>query len=72
MIATAFKPSDDGKGLIVRLFGASGKAEQANLVWSTTPKRVTFSDGSEMPLGKVSDTIPVPAWGVVTLRAEME
>jgi len=25
-----------------------------------------------MPLGKVSDTIPVPAWGVVTLRAEME
>lgn len=72
VIATAFKPSDDGKGLIVRLFGASGKAEQAKLVWATTPKRVSLSDGSELLLSPVADVVSVPAWGVVTLRAEME
>ncbi len=47
---TAYKPSDDGKALIVRLFGASGKDEKVKLDW-TAPKPATawLSDNSEQP-----------------------
>ena len=34
VVVTAFKPSDDGKAWIVRLFGASGKAEKVKLAWA--------------------------------------
>src|SRR4029078_4890902 len=40
VMATAFKPSDDGKALILRLFAASGRPEKAKLIWTTPPKRV--------------------------------
>jgi hypothetical protein len=71
VIATAFKPSDDGKALIVRLFGASEKAQTAQLTWATTPKQVWFSDASEQPLKQAAAQVEVPAWGLVTLRAEL-
>jgi alpha-mannosidase len=69
VMATALKPSDDGQAIIVRLFGASGKDEQAQVTWAT-PMRVTLSDGSEQPGKPVTARIKVPAWGLVTLRAE--
>ncbi len=69
---TAFKPSQDGQAFIVRLFGASGKAEQAKLTFSASPKRTLWlSDNSEKPKEKVKGLIAVPAYGIVTLRAEM-
>jgi alpha-mannosidase len=71
VLATACKPSDDGKAVIVRLFGASGKAEQARLAWASTPKQVWFSDASERPLKPAAGEIEVPAGGVVTLRADL-
>lgn len=71
VITVALKPSDDGKALIVRLFGASGKAESAKLVWANAPKQVWLSDTSEQPLKRTTETIAVPAWGVLTLRAEL-
>ena len=68
---TAFKPSDDGKAWIVRLFGASGKAEKVKLAWaSPAPQQVWLSDTSEKPRGKAASSIEVPGWGIVTLRAE--
>jgi alpha-mannosidase len=70
VVVIALKPSDDGKALIVRLFGASGKAEQAKLVWSIRPKQVTLSDTAGQAGQPVADTVDVPAWGVTTLRAE--
>jgi alpha-mannosidase len=72
VLVTALKPSDDGKATIVRLHGASGKDAQAKLSWSSpAPKKVWLSDASEEPLQPVGDVIDVPAWGIVTLRAEM-
>ena len=59
-----------GKARIVRLFGASGKAEQAKLSWATPPKSVTLSNTAEQTGQPVSETVEVPAWGLVTLRAE--
>ena len=71
VMATAFKPADDGKALIVRLFGASGKAQTAKLTWLTAPKQVWLSDASEKPLKQAAAKVEVPAWGLVTLRAEL-
>jgi alpha-mannosidase len=69
---TAYKPSDDEKALIVRLFGASGKDEKVKLDW-TAPKPTTvwLSDNSEQPRTIAGETIEVPAWSIVTLRAEL-
>ena len=71
VLVTALKPSDDGKAWIVRLFGASGAPASARLIWSKpAPRRVWLSDTSEKPLQRAAADIAVPAWGVVTLRAE--
>ncbi len=72
VIVTALRPSRDGKALIVRLFGVSDKAEQAAICWAVpVPKAIWVSDLSERPLEAVADTVDVPAWSVVTLRAEL-
>jgi hypothetical protein len=72
VLVTALKPSDDGKAIIVRLYGASGKDAVAKLAWSQpAPKAVWLSDASELPLKSAPETIEVPAWGIVTLRAEL-
>ncbi len=73
VIVTALKPSDDGRALIVRLFGASGKAHFARLEWAgVQPKAVFLSDTSEQAGKKVGDRIEVPASGLVSLRAELK
>jgi alpha-mannosidase len=71
VIATAFKPADDGRAFIVRLFGASAKTEEARLTWSIEPKAVFVSDASERPLQPVKNQVQVPGWDLVTLRAEL-
>jgi alpha-mannosidase len=71
VLITAFKPSDDGKGLIIRLFGASGKTENVSLSWSQPkPSSLWLSDTSERPLEKAPKSVRVPGWGIVTLRAQ--
>jgi len=71
VMVTGFKPSDDGKAVMVRLFGASGKDCEATLTWAQPgPKNVFLSDTREKPLAKAGASIHVPAWGLVTLRAE--
>jgi hypothetical protein len=70
ILATAFKPADDGQGLILRLFGASGKTQKSELVWSDpAPREVWLSDLSEQPVQKLNGPVEVPGWGIVTLRA---
>ncbi len=72
VIVTALKPSDDGKAWIVRLFGAGGKAAKVELAWrDPQPKRITLSSPSEQPGKAASGKIDVPAWGIVTVRAEL-
>ena len=71
VLVTALKPSDDGKGWIVRLFGASGKAQQVKIAWANpAPRQLWLSGTSEKPLQPVGSNVEVPAWGIVTLRAE--
>jgi len=69
VVVTAFKPSEDGKAWILRLYGASGQDQVARLVWRQ-PVSVTYSDVVELPGQKAPEGIPVPAWSLVTLRAE--
>ena len=72
VLVSALKPSDDGKAIIVRLYGASGKDAVAKLAWSKPePRAVWLSDASERPLASAPEAIEVPAWGIVTLRAEL-
>ena len=68
---TAFKPSEDGQARVIRLFGHSGKHESVRLNWSEpAPRKVWLSDNSERPLKEVTGQVDVPAWSIVTLRAE--
>jgi alpha-mannosidase len=72
VIVATLKPSEDRKAIIVRLFGASGKAEKATLTWGEpAPKGVWLSNLAEDPLEKATGPVDVPAWGLVTLRAEL-
>ncbi|MCC6231026.1 MAG: hypothetical protein IT580_00165 [Verrucomicrobiales bacterium] len=71
VLVTALKPSDDGKAWIVHLLGASGSESEATVTWApSTTRRVSLSDTSERALGKAPERLRVPAWGLVTLRAE--
>ncbi|HWI58604.1 MAG TPA: glycosyl hydrolase-related protein, partial [Bacillota bacterium] len=72
VLVTALKPSADGKALIVRLFGASGKMERTKLNWSAPePKQVWLSNPAEQALTKVRGSIEVQPWSILTLRAEL-
>jgi hypothetical protein len=71
VLVTAFKPSDDGQARIIRLFGASGASENVTFTWTgPKPKALWLSNTGEKPLEAVNGPITVPAWGVVTVRAE--
>jgi alpha-mannosidase len=67
---TAFKPSDDGKAWIVRLFNAADRSSTVKLAWSDPqPPSTWLSDNSEKPLSPVTGPIEVPARSLVTVRA---
>ena len=71
VLATVLKPSDDGRALIVRLFGASGEHRSAKLAWNTkSMPRIWISDLSERPRTPVEGVVEVPGLGLVTLRVE--
>jgi alpha-mannosidase len=73
VLVTSLKPSDDGRALIVRLFGASDQAHSARLKWGDRkPAAVFLSDVSEQAGKPASGRIDVPACGLVTLRAEFK
>jgi hypothetical protein len=67
----SLKPSDDGRALIARLYGASGQSRSATLRWgSLRPSAVHLSDTGEAPGTPVKGAVTVPGYGVVTLRLE--
>ena len=73
LVVSAAKPSDDGRALIVHLFGASGKEQTVSLQWpGRHPAQLFLSNTSEAPLSKISDTIKVAGYELVTLRAEFK
>jgi alpha-mannosidase len=72
VLVSALKPAEEGRALIVRLFAASGRPERAQLKWSEPkPKAIWISDASEKPVRPCSGALEIPAYGVITLRAEL-
>lgn len=72
ILVTALKPSDDGRALIVRLFGASATTNRASLRWTQPrPPVLWLSDTSERRISRITGDVTVPAWSVVTVRAEL-
>lgn len=69
VVITSLRPSRDGKATMVRLFAGAGKPEQVKLQWALR-KNVYLSDLQESCGRTVEDPIELPAYGVVTLRAE--
>jgi alpha-mannosidase len=71
VVVTGFKPSDDGKAWIVRLFGAGGKNEDVKIAWGERKPSAVYLSGTNEKAGeKLGNSVPVPGYGVVTLRAE--
>jgi hypothetical protein len=73
VLVTALGPSDDGRALMVRLFGASGATRKATIRWNyPRPSAVFRSDTSQRRCVKLDGPIEIPGWGLITLRAEFE
>ena len=72
VLVTGLKPSDGGDAIIVRLWEAAGRDTTTRVTWSApAPRSVWMSDVSEAPRERLDGIVTVPAWGVVTLRAEL-
>ena len=71
MIVAALKPTNDATARIVRLFNATDQPAQATLTWTQPgPSKIYRSNLGEERGALVSGSIDLPAWGLVTLRAE--
>jgi hypothetical protein len=71
-VVTALKPSEDGRARIVRLFADSDKPTEAALKWTDPqPKGIWLSDATEKPREPLRGPIQIPAWGIVTIRADL-
>jgi hypothetical protein len=73
VLPVTFKPSEDGRAWIVRLFGASGQSRKARLLWPKgTPAspRMWLSDLTEQPLTPIASEVEVAGLDVVTIRVE--
>ena len=69
---TAFKPSEDGKAWILRLFNPTAASVKPLLYWNKSePKPMWLSDNSEKPLRALTGPLEVPAWSIVTLRTDL-
>jgi len=73
VIVTSLKPGEDGNTWILRLFNSTGRPETVELMWGNQkPKAVYISSPFEEQGQKVEGKIFMPAYGIVTLRAERE
>ncbi len=70
VIATAFKPSDDGQALILRLYNPTSQPVMAQLKWHPPVRQVWLSNGREEPGAAAPAEIPVAGLDLVTLRVE--
>jgi alpha-mannosidase len=71
VVATAFKPSDDGKGWILRLYNVSDSEQRVSVEWDLPkPTRMFVSGTSEARGAEATGALTIPAWGMVTIRAE--
>lgn len=74
VVVSGFKPSEDGRAIIVRLYNASSQPQTASLNWGgIRPRSVTHTDTSERKGQKVAAAgVTIPGNGLIALRAEMD
>jgi alpha-mannosidase len=70
LIATAFKPSEDGKALIVRLFNPTDQPQIARLNWNQPVGQTWISSAMEDQVEKAPSEVTLSKFGTVTLRVE--
>jgi hypothetical protein len=71
VIVTAFKVADDGGAWIVRLYNVSDTAQSLEMAWSDPKPRALYLSGTSEARGAaMQGAISIPAWGMVTIRAE--
>jgi len=73
VLVETVKVSEDGKALILRLFGVSGQAESVTLTWpGIKPAAIWLTDLTEKPLAPAAGAIAVPAFGIENVRADLQ
>ena len=71
VIVTAFKPCDDGEGLMMTLFNSSPAKVITKLISGKNPvKQVWKSNSGEDKLAQISSNIELPAWEVLMIRVK--
>jgi alpha-mannosidase len=70
VVATAFKPSDDGRAWIVRLFNPTARSQVAELHWNRPIHHVWLAAVGEEQGSEAPATISIPSLGMVTLRVD--
>ena len=70
VIVTAFKPSDDGKALIVRLYNPTSQQQTAHFEWDKPVRHTWLVSTGEKQGPRAPKNIQVPAMGIVTLRVD--
>lgn len=73
VLVSAVKPSDDGRAVIVRLFGASDRTREARLKWhGPSATGIYLSNTGEHRGEPVTGPIRVPAQELVSVRVELK
>ena len=71
VLVETVKMSEDGRAVVVRLFGVSGRPAKVRLNWKRSrPEAVHLTDLTEEPLARAPGRIEVPGYGVTMVRAE--
>jgi alpha-mannosidase len=69
VIVTAFKPSEDGKDWLVRLFNTDHRPANAKINWGKlTPKIIWLSSFAEEQVSRLTEPINMSGYEIVTLR----
>ena len=71
VLVTSMKPSKDGEAILLRLYNPGEKTENVNLIWGWKKPASLYKSSPFEEKGKViSGDISLPAFGILTLRAE--
>jgi len=71
VLVTSLKPSKDGQAILLRLYNPGVRTERLRFIWGKQkPESLYTSSPFEEKGKKITDTLRVPAFGILTLRAE--
>jgi len=69
VIVTAFRPSEDGKAWIVRLFNTGQRPASTKITWGKPePRIIWLSNFAEEQVSRVTEPINMAGYEIVTLR----